>query len=158
MSPDLAAAAEFIALEADLLDHREYKEWLVLWEPEGLYIVPTDPDTEDFAGNVNYAYDDGAMRDMRVRRLSSGQSMSAAHAATTLRSVSRFRLLDRAANGDLKLRCAQNLVEYKFGKHRTYAANVEWTLRPAGASFRIVQKVVRLINAGDALAGMTFLP
>lgn len=158
MSAELASAAEFISLEADLLDHREYGEWLGLWEPDGLYIVPTDPATEDFANSVNYAYDNAAMRDMRVRRLSSGQSMSATHAAATLRSVSRFRVLAPAANGDVRVRCAQSLVEYKYGKHRTYAANVEWTLRPAAGSFRIVQKVVRLINAGDALAGMTFLP
>lgn len=154
----LACAAEFIALEADLLDHREYHEWLSLWSPEGKYIVPVDPDETNFEDTLNYAYDNAAMRDMRVRRLSSGESMSASHAARTLRSVSRFRLLGRDSNGDLRTRNAQNLTEYKFGKHRTYAANVEWVLRPEGGGFRIVEKVVRLLNGGDALAGITFLP
>lgn len=158
MNPQLAKAVEFIWMEADLLDQRDYKAWLALWEPAGLYIVPTDSATTDFENSVNYAYDNAAMRDMRVRRLTSGQSMSASHAATTVRTVSRFRLLDSPADGDLTVRCAQHLVEYKFGKHRTYAADVTWDIRPEGSSMRIVRKIVRLANSGDALAGITFLP
>lgn len=152
----LAAAAEFIALEADLLDQTDYQAWLELWDHDGRYVVPVDPDETNFADTLNYAYDDAEMRDMRVRRLTSGESMSAAHAARTLRVVSRFRLLEEGTV--IRLRNAQLLTEYKFDRHRTYAANVEWALRLDGDSFRILEKVVRLINGGDALAGITFLP
>lgn len=151
----LAEAVEFIALEADLLDQRDYDGWLNLWDADGQYVVPVDPDESNFLDTLNYAYDDAAMRRMRVRRLTSGESMSASHAARTLRLVSRFRLL--ADGSEVRLRNAQLLTEYKFGKHRTYAANVEWVLRTEETSFRIVEKVVRLINGGDALAGITFL-
>lgn len=154
----LAEAAAFIALEADMLDNREYADWLKLWDKDGRYVVPVDPEENNFEDTLNYAYDDAAMRDMRVRRLTSGQSMSASHAARTIRSVSRFRDMGRDGDGNLRVRCAQQLIEYKFEKHRIYAANVDWTLRPEDGSFRIVQKVVRLVNGGDALAGMTFLP
>jgi 3-phenylpropionate/cinnamic acid dioxygenase small subunit len=154
----LSAAIEFIWLEADLLDHKLYTDWLLLWDADGKYVVPIDPNETDFENSLNYAYDDAAMRDMRVRRLTSGQSMSASHAAQTLRSVSRFRLLAENGDGCLHIRCAQNLVEYKYDKHRTYAANVTWVLRPHEESFRIVSKIVRLINSTDALSGMTFLP
>lgn len=152
----LAAAAEFIAFEADLLDMRDYAEWLALWDHDGRYVVPVDPDETNYLDTLNYAYDNAEMRDMRVRRLTSGESMSASHAARTVRVVSRFRLLEDSPV--LRLRNAQLLTEYKFDKHRTYAANVEWQLRLDGGSFKIVEKVVRLINGGDALAGITFLP
>lgn len=154
---DLPLATEFIALEADLLDSRDYATWLALWVPDGKYVVPVNPDETNFEDMLNYAYDDAAMRDMRVRRLTSGESMSAANAGRTLRSVSRFRLLGQNDRGDLLVRSAQQLIEYKFNRHRTYAANVEWALRAEGESFRIVEKVVRLLNGGDALAGITFL-
>lgn len=154
----LSPAAAFIALEADLLDHRDYRAWLELWAPEGTYIVPVDPEERNFEDTLNYAYDDAAMRDMRVRRLTSGESMSAAHAARTVRSVSRFRLIGITDNGEIQVRNAQSLLEYKFDRHRNYAANVEWLLRPEGRSFRILRKVVRLLNGGDALHGVTFLP
>jgi 3-phenylpropionate/cinnamic acid dioxygenase small subunit len=152
----LAAAAEFIALEADLLDQSDYQAWLGLWDHDGRYVVPVDPEETNYLDTLNYAYDDAAMRSMRVRRLSSGESMSASHAARTLRVVSRFRLLEEGPV--IRLRSAQLLTEYKFDRHRTYAANVEWQLRREGGSFKIVEKVVRLINGGDALAGITFLP
>lgn len=152
----LAAAAEFVALEADLLDTRDYRTWLALWDHDGRYVVPVDPAETNYSDTLNYAYDDAAMRDMRVRRLTSGESMSASHAARTIRVVSRFRLLD--AGPVIRLRNAQILTEYKFDRHRSYAANVEWQLRPEGSSFKIAEKVVRLINGGDALAGITFLP
>jgi 3-phenylpropionate/cinnamic acid dioxygenase small subunit len=152
----LAAAAEFIALEADLLDQSDYQAWLGLWDHDGRYVVPVDPEETNYLDTLNYAYDDAAMRSMRVRRLSSGESMSASHAARTLRVVSRFRLLEEGPV--IRLRNAQLLTEYKFDRHRTYAANVEWQLRREGGSFKIVEKVVRLINGGDALAGITFLP
>lgn len=153
----LAHAAEFISLEADLLDRYDYQSWLALWMPEGTYVVPVEPDEQNFEDTLNYAYDNAAMRDMRVRRLTSGESMSASHAARTLRNVSRFRILGTDTNGDIQMRNAQTLIEYKFDRHRTFAANVEWTLRPDGDSFKIVQKVVRLINGGDSLTGLTFL-
>lgn len=152
----LAAAAEFIALEADLLDTRDYAAWLGLWDHDGRYVVPVDPGEDNFLDTLNYAYDDASMRSMRVRRLASGESMSASHAAHTLRVVSRFRMIEDGHT--LRVRNAQLLTEYKFDKHRTYAANVEWRLRSEGGSFLIVEKVVRLINGGDALAGITFLP
>lgn len=152
----LAAAAEFVSLEADLLDTRDYAAWLELWDHDGRYVVPVDSEETNFLDTLNYAYDDAAMRSMRVRRLTSGESMSASHAARTIRVVSRFRLLE---DGPLvRLRNAQLLTEYKFDRHRTYAANVEWVLRAEGGSFKIIEKVVRLINGGDALAGITFLP
>lgn len=152
----LAAAAEFIALEADLLDSTDYPAWLALWDHDGRYVVPVDPDETNYLDTLNYAYDNAEMRSMRVRRLTSGESMSASHAARTLRVVSRFRLLEEGAV--IRLRNAQLITEYKFDRHRSYAANVEWVLRPEGTSFRIIEKVVRLINGGDALAGITFLP
>ena len=180
---ELGVIAEFIWLEADLLDQKDYARWLTLWAEDGKYIIPIDSEESDFENSLNYAYDGAAMRDMRVRRLSSGQSVSAAHAAHTLRTVSRFRRLnhhsdreggdkgdydkggenydkdqgERGEDGDIRVRCAQNLVSYKLDKHRIYAANVSWTLRPEGDSFKIVRKIVRLINSADSLSEVTFL-
>ncbi|MEP3050978.1 MAG: aromatic-ring-hydroxylating dioxygenase subunit beta [Erythrobacter sp.] len=149
--------SQFIWQEADLLDHKRYREWLDLWDVDGKYVVPIDPDATDFEDCLNYAYDNAAMRDMRVRRLTSGQSMSAAHAAQTLRTISRFVRLEDDRNGHICVRAAQNLVEYKFGKHRIYAANVTWRLKTDGDGFKIYEKVARLLNSEDALSGMTIL-
>lgn len=153
----MADAVNFISMEADCLDHRDYAAWLSLWADDGIYAIPIDPVADDLADRLNYAYDDAAMRRMRVARLTSGESMSARDAADTLRSVSRFRLLDTETDGITRIRCAQNLVEYRRGTHRTYAANVTYALRREGDEIRLTEKTVRLLNSTDALAGMSFL-
>lgn len=62
-SPILNAAIQFINLEADLLDQGEFREWLALWRAEGMYIIPIDQKTTDFANVLNYAYDNHEMRE-----------------------------------------------------------------------------------------------
>lgn len=150
-------AVRFVSREADCLDHREYREWLDLWTEDGLYTIPIGDEGKDLADALNYAYDDAAMRRMRVARLTSGESMSARDASNTLRNLSRFRLLGDAGPGTAVIRCAQHLVEYRRGRFRDYPANVTYTLRRDASGIRLAAKSVRLINSTDALAGMSFL-
>lgn len=158
MSADLNAITQFIWLEADLLDQKDYAAWLALWDDEGKYIVPIDRDTTDYESRLNYAYDDAAMRRMRVARLSSGESVSASAATVTVRNVSRFRRLDDGPGGTIRVRCAQHLSECRKGGFRSYIADVTFTLRRDGESFHILEKVVLLANSTEALAGITFVP
>lgn len=153
-----ADAVEFIWREADLLDARDYQAWLGLWDDEGRYIVPIDREASDYAARLNYAYDDAAMRRMRVARLTSGESVSATAAGVTVRTVSRFRRLDDTAAGDLRVRCAQHLLEHRNGEQRLLAADTTYELRATSNGWRMVEKVVLLANSTDALIGMTFLP
>ncbi|WP_317987972.1 aromatic-ring-hydroxylating dioxygenase subunit beta, partial [Klebsiella aerogenes] len=92
-SPILNAAIQFINLEADLLDQGEFREWLALWRAEGMYIIPIDQQTTDFANVLNYAYDNHEMREKRVQRLYSGESISTTPRARTIRMSGRYRLL-----------------------------------------------------------------
>lgn len=150
-------AIEFVSIEADCLDHRDYAHWLTLWADDGIYAIPIDTAADDLPAQLNYAYDDAAMRRMRVARLSSGESVSARDAAHTLRGLSRFRVLDTGTDGTIRFRCAQHLVEYRRDKHRIYAANVTYALRRVDGEVRLAEKIVRLLNSTDALAGMSFL-
>ncbi|HCT8366108.1 aromatic-ring-hydroxylating dioxygenase subunit beta [Klebsiella aerogenes] len=155
-SPILNAAIQFINLEADLLDQGEFREWLALWRAEGMYIIPIDQKTTDFANVLNYAYDNHEMREKRVQRLYSGESISTTPRARTIRMSGRYRLL--SANDEVvEVRCAQLLYEYRKGNEQHYAADVTWTLAPEGDSFRILQKVVHLINGDDYLHSIGYI-
>ncbi|WP_034160964.1 aromatic-ring-hydroxylating dioxygenase subunit beta [Sphingomonas sp. ERG5] len=158
MSADIDRIVEFIWREADLLDQMDFAAWLSLWDDAGLYIVPIDRGQTDYANCLNYAYDDAAMRRMRVARLTSGESVSAAAAGVTVRTVSRFRRLEDGPQGEIRMRCAQHLFEFRNGNQRLYAADVSYSLLPAGSDFKLLEKVVLLVNSTDALAGITFLP
>jgi 3-phenylpropionate/cinnamic acid dioxygenase small subunit len=156
----LQEAAEFIWLEADLLDTQDYTAWLRLWTEAGRYVIPIERSGDDHADRLNVVYDDRLMREARVQRLRSGLSISASPSARTVRTASRFRLLGEQ-EGATQVRFAHHLVEYKYDRTRTLAADVSYRLvrtnLSAGGGIALEEKVVRLINSDDALFGMGYL-
>jgi 3-phenylpropionate/cinnamic acid dioxygenase small subunit len=157
-TPDsvLFAATSLINLEGDLLDQGEFNAWLELWQRDGLYVVPIDPQETDFKNTLNYACDDHEMRARRVKRLYSGESISTTPRARTLRTLSRFRLLE-SQDDVIVVRGAQSLWEHRKGHSRHYAADITWHLQLQGDSLLIKQKVIRLINSDDVLHSIGYI-
>lgn len=146
----------FLWLEADLLDHNELDEWLDSWIKEGTYIIPIDTSQTDYVNTLNYAHDNDEMRRMRVARLESGHAISSTPRATTVRTVSRIRILDDS-NDIVTVRCAQSLWEHRKESVRNYVADVEFQLKKEGDSFKIQRKVINLVNATNPLAGIGYI-
>ena len=151
-----ARAIEFIWREAEMLDRRDYRAWLDLWDPSGFYVVPIDPQATDFAATLNYAYDDQHMRELRVQRMVSGYSASASDAARTVRTVSRFTLTSDAADV-VEVKSAQVIVAYKRGASTIFAADLTHKISFATGEPRLVDKVIRLIDSTEALSAIGFL-
>ncbi|QPM90337.1 aromatic-ring-hydroxylating dioxygenase subunit beta [Pseudooceanicola algae] len=152
----LDQAVKFLWEEADILDRQDYDAWIGLWDEAGLYVIPVDPDTEDFADHLNLVYDDHQMRRARAQRLQGGFSISAAPPAKTVRTLSRF-VVTASEPGSLTLRSAMHVVEDKFGRQRLFAANVEHRLIATPEGLRIGQKVVRLLNSDGVLTSISYL-
>ncbi|HZU62506.1 MAG TPA: aromatic-ring-hydroxylating dioxygenase subunit beta [Novosphingobium sp.] len=153
----LEEAARLIWREAELLDRHQYKPWLKLWTAGGLYIIPADVAAVDYAEVLNIAYDDGPMREMRVKRLLSGFSMSSAPPARTVRTLSRFVEGEAAGAQAIALRAAMIIVEYKYDRTRVLAADVDYRIVREAGELRIDRKVVTFINADDFLHGIGYL-
>lgn len=150
------AVSEFISFEADMLDHKGYREWLELWSEEGHYIVPIDTEATEFEETLNFAYDDADMRRMRVDRLLGGESVSSSAMEKTVRNVSRVRILSH--EGDrIGARCAMLLSEVRHDQVITYAADVEYQLTQTSDGFVIDRKVVRLLSAHSHLRTVAFI-
>lgn len=150
-------ATWFIWHEADLLDRQDYKRWLDLWTPDGLYVIPTEhPLQADYIDAVNVVYDNADMRLARVRRMTSGFSAASAPSARTARLLSRF-VVDEETPGAVSVRCAMLLTEYKYEHMRLLAADVDYRLVAGDDGLRLDRKVVRLINADDYLPTIGYL-
>ncbi len=156
-TPSLDEAIRLIWQEADLLDTHDYKPWLALWSETGHYIIPIERSVTDYGAHLNVAYDDAEMRQARVKRLVSGFAMSSAPAARTVRTVSRFRMLETGANL-IVVRAAQHIVEYKYERTRVLAADVTYRLIRKNKDLKLEQKVVQFINSDDALFSLGYLP
>lgn len=156
--PRVARAIDLVSYEAELLDRKNYEEWQELYAEDGIYVIPIDPETEDFAGNLNMVFDDDGMRRSRVVRMTEGYAIAAVDAAATVRTLGRFICGD-ADDSELLLRAAQVLIAYKRGEHHTWAGDVEYRVRfgTTPADDRIVRKVIRLINSQDVTPAAGFL-
>jgi len=150
-------ACQFLWQEAEMLDHRHYDDWLNMWHEDGLYIVPIEKGVTDHANHLNYAYDDAAMRDMRVRRLKSNQSMSASSAAETVRTVSRFVVREATADS-IRLGASQHVYEYRRDKGYMLAADLDIELVRTDDGLKMMRKVITLVNSEESLNGLTYLP
>ncbi|MFD4507363.1 aromatic-ring-hydroxylating dioxygenase subunit beta [Streptomyces sp. NPDC058457] len=154
--PAALAAVSLIWREAHLLDSRRYEEWDGLWAEGGEYVVPIDREATDFADRLNLVYDDDRMRRMRVERLTGGFSISAAAAARTVRTVSRFVVTGREEDA-IEVSAAQILVGYKREETFVLAADVTHRIVFPGDGPRIARKIVRLVNSEDAVTASGFL-
>lgn len=146
----------FLNAEADMLDHKEYQDWLKLWSPTGLYIVPVDANATDYQNALNVAYDDAHMRQLRVERLEGGEAVSTATALPTVRMISAIRVLSEFDAG-IEVRCSYCLYENKAGDLRPYPAQAEFVLVPHGDAFLIEKKVVKLLRASQFLATISYI-
>lgn len=152
----LCDVTRFLWHEADLLDRRAYDEWLDLWTGDGLYIMPIG-EGADFANQLNLCYDNAKMRRDRIGRFQAGFSISSAPPAVTVRTVSRI-VIDRAEGDMITVSAAEHLVEDKFGRQRVWAGNVDYLLKVTEeGSFRLHQKVVRLLNSDGMLNSFSYL-
>ncbi|GAA3799499.1 MULTISPECIES: aromatic-ring-hydroxylating dioxygenase subunit beta [Amycolatopsis] len=152
----VARAVELVWREAELLDRKDYLVWQELYTDDARYVVPIDPDTEDFAGTLNMIYDDARMRAMRVTRMTEGYAIAAVDAARTVRTVSRF-VPETVTDTEVVLRSAQVLIAYKRGRHDIWAADVRHRVRLSSSGDRIAEKVVRLVDSEDAVPAAGFL-
>ncbi|MCW1932253.1 aromatic-ring-hydroxylating dioxygenase subunit beta [Pararhodobacter zhoushanensis] len=152
----LSQVSAFIWAEADMLDAKAYEDWLELWTRDGLYIMPMG-EGEDYANSLNLCYDNDKMRRDRIGRFRQGFSISSAPAAQTVRAMSRF-VIEKVEGDTVTVRCAEQLVEDKFGRQRLFAANTTYTLiRQPEGGFRIAQKVARLLNSDGMLTSLSYL-
>lgn len=151
----LSDVTEYLWMEADFLDRKEYGAWLDLWLTEGLYILPIG-EGEDYENQLNLCYDDDKMRRMRIDRFNRGFSISSAPAANTIRTVSRI-VIDSAEGDVIQVRAAEHLIEDKFGRQRIWAADLYYTLKVTQSGFKIDRKIVKLLNSDGMLNSFSYL-
>ncbi len=156
MTDLMNAVTAFIYQEADMLDFKEYEAWLDLWAEDGIYVVPIDPEAEDYANTLNFAYDKADMRRLRVNRLTSGEAVSTQTTPKTVRAPTRFRILEQSGDS-VTVRCAQHISENRHGNLRTYPADVTYTLVKNGDGFRMREKIVRLLNSDNHLSSIGYI-
>jgi p-cumate 2,3-dioxygenase subunit beta len=141
-SPELLReVGSFLAYESELLDEWRLHEWLELFTPDAIYVVPTtDRPGGDPAEDLFFVRDDYFLLSQRVAALSDGTAWTENPHSTTHRMVSNVRA--RELERDRVEAKANVLVHWARGD-RLHAYPVHLTLelvRGGRAGFEIKQR------------------
>jgi 3-phenylpropionate/cinnamic acid dioxygenase small subunit len=152
---DRAAVEEFLVHEARLLDERRFREWMELFAEDGTYWVPAVPDQASPFAEASLFYDDRDLMRTRVERLEHPRIHVQTPPSRTAHLVGNVIVEEvDAAKGEVLVGSTVIMVEYRDEAQRVFAGRQHHRLRREGASFRIVQKRVDLINCDSACEPM----
>jgi len=138
----MSEAKEFVLREARLLDERRFSEWLALFAADGVYWVPTRPEQGSPQEALSLIYEPRALLAMRVERLQRADMHVQTPPARTVHHVSALEQL-----GELEMRSALIVAEWRDGEARWFGGRVLHRLRREAQGLRIVLKRVDLIDS-----------
>ena len=152
---DRAPFEQFLIHEATLLDTRRFRDWMALFADDGTYWVPAVPDQQSPFNEASLFYDDRELMKTRVERLEHPRIHVQTPPSRTAHLVGNV-LVEEAdeAKGEYVVGSTVIMVEYRDDAQRVFAGQQRHWLRRDGASFRIVQKRVDLINCDSAFEAM----
>lgn len=148
------SVALFLALEAQLLDERRWREWQALFDAGGDYWMPLSPGQPDPVDHVSLLYETREGMELRIRRLEGGTAVSQQPASRTAHAVGNvlLRAVDETA-GTIDLSAVFDVSESRAGETRRFSGHYRYRLRRELGTppFRILRKTVVLIDCDAPL-------
>ena len=151
-------AANFLFMEARLLDERRFEEWRDLFTDDGYYWVPARPDQLNPLDEVSIFYDDKELMETRIQRLRHPRiHAQIPHTRTAHLVTNVVRESEVPPEVDVLLSSKILVVTYRQDQQDVYAGDCLHALRQEDDQWRIAWKKVMLINC-DALLKSLFIP
>ena len=135
----------FVFEEARLLDAGQFEAWLRLYEPQGIYWMPSQPDQKDPLNVASIIYEDYEILSIRVQRLLEARALVLTPMPRTTHLVSNIQVRTQAAD-TLVVDAAFVCVEHQADQQRMYSGRQTHHLLQAAHTFRIGMKRVELVN------------
>jgi benzoate/toluate 1,2-dioxygenase subunit beta len=144
----------FLFEEAKLLDTGRFETWLKLFEPQGIYWIPSKPGQTDPLNVASIIYEDHAILSIRVQRLLEARALVMTPMPHTTHLVSNIEA-EQIEPGGFTARAAFISIELQAEKQKIYSGHQTHHLVAEGDSFRIAMKRVDLLNCDGILTPMT---
>jgi benzoate/toluate 1,2-dioxygenase beta subunit len=150
-----AAVERFLYQEARLLDDKHFAHWVDLFTEDGLYWVPSGQDGPAEQA-VALIYDNTQRLRERLTRMGSRAFWAQQPPTQTTRLIGNV-LIEPSDGPDVQVECRFILALLRRHRQALLSGAARYRLQPAGDSFRIRQKVVRLQERDEAFDNLTFL-
>jgi 3-phenylpropionate/cinnamic acid dioxygenase small subunit len=145
---------DFVIDEARLLDERRFRDWMELFADDGTYWVPAVPGQTSPLDQASLFYDDRDLMKTRIDRLEHPRIHVQTPPSRTAHLVGNVVVEADDGKDEVVVGSTLIMVEYRDDAQRVFAGRQRHRLRRDGASFRIVQKRVDLINCDSAFEAM----
>jgi benzoate/toluate 1,2-dioxygenase beta subunit len=132
--------------EARLLDNGQFDAWLKLYEPEGIYWIPSQPGQTDPINVASIVYEDHAILSIRVQRLLEARALVLTPMPRTTHVIGNIELLETLPD-EYIVGAAFVCVEYQADTQRIYSGRHTFHLKTIDGDFRIGLKRVDLVNS-----------
>jgi benzoate/toluate 1,2-dioxygenase beta subunit len=146
----------FVFEEARLLDAGRFEEWLKLYEPQGIYWIPSQPGQTDQLNVASIVYEDHAILSIRVQRLLEARALVLTPMPRTTHLVSNIEA-EQTDDGEFAVDATFICVEHQADQQRIYSGRHSYQLACRDDSFRIKMKRVALMNS-DGVHGPMAVP
>ena len=144
------APADFVAMEAALLDAGRFDDWLALFSDDGRYWVPLlGARQADPHSHQSIAFEDRLLLQLRIERLKNPRAHSQ-HPPSHCQHVLQRSTIEQADAGMATLRTAFVYVESRGDAQLMLAGSCCHLLVGTPAGWRIREKRVDLLNAERA--------
>jgi 3-phenylpropionate/cinnamic acid dioxygenase small subunit len=156
---DRTAVEAFVYREARLMDEFDYDGWFALWDEDGVYHVPVDPDPSAHTGRrVSIIRDDYPRLQQRVDRLKTGSVLAVEGQKGAMRRlVSNIEISTVDTAGEIEVGSNFILGIARTAEQQLWIGRTIHRLRQHVGEFRIARKTVFLINSTHETPLLQFL-
>ena len=142
---------DFVYDEADLLDRRQFAQWLDLFDEQGHYWMPLTPGQTDARLQTSLMHEDKLLLGIRIERLSGARTFSEQPATRSHHLLQQPRVIRcDPQGGQYQVRTAFHYVETRIDRQELFAGWATHDLIEVGGALKILLKRVVLVNCDAA--------
>jgi len=141
------AVEQFLYRQAELLDRRQWADFIELFAADGVYWAPASPDQTTGEGVPSIFYEDRNLMRVRMKRVTHPHAWSQAPDWGTNHLVSNVVIEhEDAKTGALVVRSRFHMMEFRRDQSRHFAGSYVHHLQRARDGFRIKLQRVDMVN------------
>jgi 3-phenylpropionate/cinnamic acid dioxygenase small subunit len=140
------AVEKFLYLQAEILDERQWAEWLGLFTEDAHYWMPAEEDQTEGHGQPNIFWENMDMMNMRIRRNTHPRAHSQAPHNRLCHVVSNVIIENEDSNGDIIVRSRFHCAEYFRYNIRNFTGKYRHYLKKTPDGYKIALQRVDLVN------------
>ena len=141
---------QFLYRQAELLDRKQWQDWVDLFAPDGIYWMPPDASYKTWDGQPAIFAEDKNLMTVRMLRVLHPDAWSQRPLWETNHIVSNVVILKTAKNGDLEVRSRFHMLEMRRDDIRHFAGSYLHKLKKTRNGYAIELQRVDMTNAQAA--------